>query len=71
MNLTDSKAFTDEREVGGIEARELLPCPFCGGDNLTEVGDDGDYYVGCLGCHTCGPSGTNREEGRALWNRRF
>lgn len=35
----------------------LLPCPFCGGkaelQEATEPGNEGGYFVGCLGCEAC------------------
>ena len=49
---------------------ELLPCPFCGGDDLSE----GPYspYVICNGCGAFGPgnSDVTHEEAIEAWNTR-
>lgn len=52
------------------ERKELLPCPFCGGTNLCELGYDGLVFIGCHTCATCGPSGEDEEQAAELWNRR-
>lgn len=50
---------------------ELKPCPFCGGEKLQVVSVYGeDFYVDCLTCTTCGPSGGTHNEAQELWNRR-
>lgn len=68
MKLTESELFLDEREASGIEARELLPCPFCGGNKTkldskcTQAGWTGidarverhTYSVRCNKCHARG-----------------
>ena len=79
MNVIESKVVTDEREVGGIEARELLPCPFCGGEALFEglVARKGfEASVVCSGCLAYMPTITYDTEQEAedaaikAWNRR-
>ena len=50
---------------------ELKPCPFCGGKDFEVVSVyGGEYYVDCLNCTTCGPSGETYEEAIEAWNRR-
>ena len=52
-------------------ATELKPCPFCGGEDFQVVGVYGEeYYVDCLTCTTCGPSGETEEEAIEAWNKR-
>ena len=46
------------------EAPELLPCPFCGGDNLEE---DAIGRVSCTGCGATAPYGYHTTE---TWNTR-
>jgi hypothetical protein len=46
-----------------------LPCPFCGGTELTEC----DGYVGCWNCEARGPATASSGGGLGsldLWNRR-
>jgi hypothetical protein len=47
----------------------LLPCPWCGGDNLetflTREADGVIEYVQCMDCTSCGP---DHKEGRH-WNK--
>lgn len=59
MKLTESELFLDEREASGIEARDLLPCPFCGGSAHFIV--ECSYARGAtrgwkfaIGCTKCG-----------------
>lgn len=50
---------------------ELKSCPFCGGEDLQVINVYGeDYYVDCLTCTACGPSGDTYEEAIEAWNRR-
>ena len=52
-------------------ATELKPCPFCGGEDFQMVSVyGGEYYVDCLTCTACGPSGETEEEAIEAWNRR-
>lgn len=54
----------------------LQPCPFCGGERITEV--IGDYGLHYMVCQTCGAVVTfhndfaeqHPEQTKALWNRR-
>lgn len=53
---------------------ELLPCPFCGGDEFlilsnTLIGEHSFWGVEC-GCHVFGPTATLRAEAIAAWNTR-
>ena len=58
------------------EQAELLPCPFCGGDELahgwSSPGMDGSMHTGSVECHSCNAmvyAGTEAEA-IAAWNRR-
>lgn len=56
-----------------MSAPELLPCPFCGGDDLIIVGgpvEDDWCAVSCLGCMTVGPHNYTDPHAIAAWNRR-
>jgi Lar family restriction alleviation protein len=49
--------------------RELLPCPFCGGEAEADGLPNYAYYM----CKECGASSktcTTEENARAAWNRR-
>lgn len=47
-------------------------CPFCGNTNLAVIDVYGeDFYVECLTCTTCGPSGETDEEAITAWNKRY
>ena len=71
MNITESKVFTDEREVGGIEPRELLPCPFCGGEAKIITTSPSHYTsVVCRECLAKTAIFMNQSRARAAWNRR-
>lgn len=51
--------------------RELLPCPFCGSDDLGFVIDDTDLqFVECMNCGWTGPYGTGLQDTSEKWNRR-
>jgi len=58
------------------EAAVLLPCPFCGGDELSHgwssPGMDGSAHSGSVECHACDVLivGANESEAIAAWNRR-
>lgn len=47
-------------------APELLPCPFCGNENLKSGGDDKWVGLWCLDCEAQGPNHYGRNE----WNTR-
>jgi Lar family restriction alleviation protein len=51
--------------------KELLPCPFCGSDDLHSTGN-GVYssYIECNGCGASGPAADHADNEQALWNRR-
>jgi Lar family restriction alleviation protein len=48
---------------------EILPCPFCGSDDV-EVIDANGYAVRCGTCYGRGGSALIAEEAIASWNRR-
>ena len=71
MNITESKAFTDEREVGGIEVRGLLPCPFCGGEAKIITSSPSNYTsVVCRQCLAKTAIFMDQRRARSAWNRR-
>jgi hypothetical protein len=39
-----------------MSAPELMPCPFCGGGNIREHGDDKVVGYHCLKCEASGPN---------------
>lgn len=49
---------------------KLLPCPFCGGNNLVleGIGSGCEYYV-CV-CGADGPAGDDKLESHDRWNER-
>jgi hypothetical protein len=48
---------------------DLLPCPFCNHVLPIARGDDGTYWVQCVGCGTLGPTRSHRADAIAAWNR--
>lgn len=56
-----------------VEAVELLPCPFCGGDSHLGGGTDGSF-VNCTDClastNILRPEGQTDSDAIAHWNRR-
>lgn len=59
------------------QARELLPCPFCGGDaeridfGPGDAENDGGSCIACKRCHASGPVEFGfKENFIANWNRR-
>jgi Lar family restriction alleviation protein len=53
------------------EERELLPCPFCGGDAQTDfIEHIFSYLIECYVCDAQGPICETKEEAIAAWNTR-
>lgn len=52
---------------------ELLPCPFCGSDNLTlsNLLDDDDWSVNCNVCDIQQIANYTKAEAAAQWNMRL
>jgi len=52
-------------------AVKLLPCPFCGGENLSmdEWGET-NFYVVCDTCETTGPEAYEEAKAIEKWNTR-
>lgn len=60
-------------EVKAAPARAPLPCPFCGGGDVSmngHVKPDGWFFVGCADCAADGPRQRSPESATAEWNRR-
>lgn len=54
-----------------MSERELLPCPFCGFDDIRETHHGGaSYTVWCGHCWANSPHDTTPREAREAWNRR-
>lgn len=49
---------------------ELLPCPYCGGKNLTVIIDEYFDAVACRDCESSGPTGKNARDAIKAWNKR-
>lgn len=52
---------------------EVIPCPFCGSDNVEVVSGSGCLCVECKNCWACGPIGDWREDEAGavkVWNHR-
>lgn len=49
------------------EELKLLPCPFCGGQNVKSYRADDTRYAQCATCSACGPD----HNLKAHWNNRF
>ena len=47
---------------------DLMPCPFCGSEELKVWPADGCCYVSCDGCGVFGPDGADRAHAVAHWN---
>jgi transcription elongation factor Elf1 len=48
---------------------KLLPCPFCGSNDIKEDNDTGvedDYFISWIACANCGAKATSEEK----WNKR-
>lgn len=57
------------KEVGCVEVEELLPCPFCGSDDvgpITFKGCNGDVWDEFIACGGCGATAETVE----AWNTR-
>ena len=46
--------------------KDLLPCPFCGGEKL----DATRCWVTCMDCNAFGPNATKDLTAVEIWNRR-
>lgn len=50
---------------------ELLPCPFCGGENMFRAGGDlCGYHIFCDDCFAESGTGETEEEAAEIWNHR-
>lgn len=63
------KCDCDTVETSGLVPGYIAPCPFCGGEGVTETAA-GDWFVICTLCYSgSGGSDTEREAVLA-WNKR-
>lgn len=49
-----------------MSEHRLLPCPFCGSDNIEIFANDGKQFAQCADCTACGPDHVNGRH----WNSR-
>lgn len=49
----------------------LEPCPFCGSADVKLYDTSYNLHVFCCKCEAEGPSGVNKTESIALWNKRI
>lgn len=54
-----------------IKDKINLPCPFCGGIQLTKVVPIGDEEFSYIECDSCGASGPNYKNNNLGWNSRY
>ncbi len=47
---------------------DLLPCPFCGSDNINIW--NGEFSLFCMDCGAIGPEAPNAAEALERWNSR-
>lgn len=60
-----------------VDAMQLKPCPFCGGEDLAVVKDPRDQWIpwfvvlcNAEMCHTLGPARREKSEAITAWNTR-
>jgi len=56
-------------EPKSTEIKELLPCPFCGGEGETKFVPHGIRVI-CSSCGSCGVLKQKAEEADYCWNTR-
>ncbi len=56
-------------EITVKESKKLLPCPFCGSENLTTFPFYNECVVHCSNCQCDGPEG-DMPTCERLWNER-
>lgn len=49
---------------------DILPCPFCGSEELHEEDAVNYWLIGCDDCFAEGPHGVDRMEAIVAWNDR-
>lgn len=50
---------------------EVMPCPFCGDDDLLGTSNGQEcYYIECNGCGCSGPAMSNVSDATTAWNTR-
>lgn len=53
-----------------MEMPDLLPCPFCGKQDIEIRDNDGIVWEHCLSCDATGPTGHYRDDDCLTWNDR-
>lgn len=56
-------------ETTTLKRKDLPPCPFCGGRDLTVV-QRMIYWVYCRDCATSGPTARNAQQAMKRWSER-
>jgi hypothetical protein len=63
-NIKAAKRILDDQDVPPVE---MIPCPFCGGMNLTAMAQQ---YVECIDCKARGPLAFDITGALPAWHRR-
>jgi len=49
---------------------KLLPCPFCGGEDIAIIGSEDIYFLYCRNCCAGAHTDTTKEDAINRWNTR-
>ena len=53
-----------------VPTDRLLPCPFCGGNDIRAFKDGDKFLITCASCHVFGSLCAEPEAAVKAWNRR-